>query len=79
MFSNLKTDLSGLILIAHSRYGDHRGFFAETYNQRDYTKLGVNVGFVQDNHSLSASLGTVRGLHFQAPPQAQAKLVRRDF
>lgn len=73
---NLSIDLSGLIAIKPSRFGDHRGFFAETYNLRDYKKLGVNVEFVQDNHSLSASLGTVRGLHFQAPPHAQAKLVR---
>ena len=76
MFSNRKQDLSGLIVITPSRYGDHRGFFAETYNQRDYTKLGVDIAFVQDNHSLSAAVGTVRGLHFQAPPHAQAKLVR---
>ena len=76
MFSNLKLDLSDLLVITPKRYGDHRGFFAETYNQRDYTKLGVNIEFVQDNHSLSAAVGTVRGLHFQAPPHAQAKLVR---
>ncbi len=52
------------------------GFFAETYGSRTYSSLGVDVEFVQDNHSLSAAVGTVRGLHFQAPPHAQDKLVR---
>jgi len=51
-------------------------FFAETYSRRTYSSLGVDIEFVQDNHSLSAAVGTVRGLHFQAPPHAQAKLVR---
>ena len=69
-------ELSGLILITPRRFGDHRGFFAETYSQRVYAGLGINEVFVQDNHSLSAEIGTVRGLHFQAPPAAQAKLVR---
>jgi dTDP-4-dehydrorhamnose 3,5-epimerase len=69
-------ELSGLILITPRRFGDHRGYFAETYSQRAYAELGVNERFVQDNHSLSAEIGTVRGLHFQAPPAAQAKLVR---
>ena len=69
-------ELSGLILITPRRFGDHRGFFAETYSQRIYAELGINENFVQDNHSLSAELGTVRGLHFQGPPHAQAKLVR---
>lgn len=70
------TRLTGLILIEPKRFGDHRGFFAETYSRRTYSSLGVDVPFVQDNHSLSAAVGTVRGLHFQAPPHAQAKLVR---
>ena len=58
------------------RHGDHRGFFAETYSRRKYSELGIDVEFVQDNHSLSRDVGTLRGLHFQAPPHAQAKLVR---
>ena len=70
------TRLMGVILIAPKRFGDHRGFFAETYSQRSYFAAGVDASFVQDNHSLSAAVGTVRGLHFQAPPHAQAKLVR---
>jgi len=70
------TRLLGLILIEPKRFGDHRGFFAETYSRRTFASLGVDIAFVQDNHSLSAAVGTVRGLHFQAPPHAQAKLVR---
>ena len=57
-------------------HGDHRGFFAETYNRNQYLKFGIDIEFVQDNHSLSKEIGTLRGLHFQAPPHAQAKLVR---
>lgn len=71
-----ETKLSGVNLIIPRRLGDHRGFFAETYSQRAYSALGVGAEFVQDNHSLSTAVGTVRGLHFQAPPHAQAKLVR---
>lgn len=70
------TSLLGVRIIEPNRLGDHRGFFAETYSRRIYTEVGVDVEFVQDNHSLSAAAGTVRGLHFQAPPRAQAKLVR---
>ncbi len=71
-----KTDLAGILVIEPDRFGDHRGFFAETYSQRVYAELGILNDFVQDNHSLSAAVGTVRGLHFQMPPHAQAKLVR---
>jgi len=58
------------------RFGDERGFFSETYNKSEMEKIGVDLEFVQDNHSLSAEVGTLRGLHFQTPPFAQAKLVR---
>jgi dTDP-4-dehydrorhamnose 3,5-epimerase len=71
-----ETKLLGVKLLTPKRFGDHRGFFAETYSQRAYVALGFDATFVQDNHSLSAAQGTVRGLHFQAPPHAQAKLVR---
>ena len=67
---------ASLIHISPQRHGDHRGFFAETYSRRKYSELGIDVEFVQDNHSLSREVGTLRGLHFQAPPHAQAKLVR---
>jgi dTDP-4-dehydrorhamnose 3,5-epimerase len=63
-------------LIKPRRFGDERGWFAETYSRRTYAGLGVEVDFVQDNHSMSAPVGVLRGLHFQAPPSAQAKLVR---
>lgn len=59
-----------------ARYRDVRGFFAETYSRKNYIEFGVNAEFVQDNHSLSHAVGTLRGLHFQALPAAQGKLVR---
>lgn len=71
-----KTKLNGVCLITPDRFGDHRGFFAEAYNSRVLAGHGITEQFVQDNHSFSAQVGTVRGLHFQAPPHAQAKLVR---
>ncbi len=63
-------------LVTPARFGDDRGFFSETYNAERFKAAGIDADFVQDNHSLSARKGTVRGLHFQAPPFAQAKLVR---
>ncbi len=68
--------IEGPVLIIPKRFGDARGFFSETYNSDDFAKAGITATFVQDNHSLSAERGTVRGLHFQAPPWAQDKLVR---
>jgi dTDP-4-dehydrorhamnose 3,5-epimerase len=70
------TKLDGVLLYTPRRFGDHRGFFAETYSRRAFAAQGIDTVFVQDNHSLSAETGTVRGLHFQAPPAAQSKLVR---
>ena len=71
-----QTGLPDLVVIVPTRFGDERGFFAETYNRETFAAHGVTTEFVQDNHSLSARTGTVRGLHFQNPPRAQAKLVR---
>ena len=68
--------ISKPLLIQVTRHGDHRGFFAETYSHKKFLEFGIDADFVQDNHSLSRELGTLRGLHFQAPPFAQAKLVR---
>jgi dTDP-4-dehydrorhamnose 3,5-epimerase len=68
--------LEEIKLICVNRFEDPRGFFAETYNRRRYLTAGIDVEFVQDNHSLSHAVGTLRGLHFQAPPVAQGKLVR---
>lgn len=63
-------------LIRPRKFGDHRGFFSETWNRRTLAAAGLDFDFVQDNQSLSAEVGTVRGLHFQTPPFAQDKLVR---
>lgn len=63
-------------LIATRRFADDRGWFSETYVDTRWRASGVVADFVQDNHSLSRSAGTVRGIHFQTPPHAQAKLVR---
>src|SRR5262245_48038356 len=65
-----------VILVTPKRHGDARGFFSETYVEKAYTEAGIDVRFVQDNHAYSKTPGTVRGLHFQTPPFAQAKLVR---
>jgi dTDP-4-dehydrorhamnose 3,5-epimerase len=70
------TALEGVKLITPRRFGDHRGFCAETWNAKAVAESGITLAFVQDNHSLSETAGTVRGLHFQAPPHAQTKLVR---
>lgn len=69
-------DIPEVLAITSLRHGDERGFFAETYNQRAFAEHGIATTFVQDNHSLSAHKGTIRGLHFQTPPHPQAKLVR---
>ena len=71
-----RTDLDGVLILTPVRHGDARGFFSESWNRARMAKAGLDIDFVQDNHSLSAAAGTVRGLHFQAPPHAQAKLVR---
>jgi dTDP-4-dehydrorhamnose 3,5-epimerase len=63
-------------LLTPRKFGDDRGFFSETYNARTLAGIGIHDTFVQDNHSLSGPVGTVRGLHFQKPPHPQAKLVR---
>ncbi|MEK7527494.1 MAG: dTDP-4-dehydrorhamnose 3,5-epimerase [Patescibacteria group bacterium] len=67
--------LSGLMLIEPQVFGDDRGFFMETYSKKEFTQNGINIDFVQDNHSRSGN-GVLRGLHFQKPPFAQAKLIR---
>lgn len=71
-----KTALDGVMIITPKRFGDHRGFFSESWNKSAMDAAGLSYDFVQDNHSLSMTPGTVRGLHFQAPPRAQDKLVR---
>ena len=73
--SVIDTKLDAVKLIEPRVFGDERGFFMESWNERDFNSQVQNVNFVQDNHSRSKK-GVVRGLHFQLPPHAQAKLVR---
>ena len=65
-----------VVRIIPKRFQDSRGWFAETYQRDRFGAAGIGADFVQDNHSFSAPIGTLRGIHFQAPPHAQAKLVR---
>jgi dTDP-4-dehydrorhamnose 3,5-epimerase len=69
-------DIEAVKIITPAKHGDHRGFFSETYNKAALAEAGITIDFVQDNQSLSAQKGTMRGLHFQTPPFAQAKLLR---
>ena len=71
-----ETALPGVMILTPTRHGDARGFFSESWNRQRMRDAGIDIDFVQDNHSLSAKTGTMRGLHFQSPPHAQAKLVR---
>jgi dTDP-4-dehydrorhamnose 3,5-epimerase len=71
-----RTALEGVLILTPKRFGDARGFFSESWSRRTFEAAGLRFDWVQDNHSLSARPGTVRGLHFQAPPHAQDKLVR---
>ena len=71
------TLLPGVLALTPRRFSDERGFFGESWNLRTLREQGVDLPtFVQDNHSLSHEAGTLRGLHFQAPPHAQGKLIR---
>lgn len=69
-------ELDGLLEIIPRKFGDDRGFFSETYNAKSFAEAGIDLQFVQDNHSFSAAKGVVRGLHYQLPTRAQDKLVR---
>lgn len=69
-------DIPEVLLVKPRRFADARGWFEETWNARRFAEAGLDVAFVQDNQSLSVTPGTIRGLHFQAPPHAQGKLVR---
>lgn len=72
----IETPLPGLVVLKPVRHGDARGFFSESWNRQRMAAAGLDIDFVQDNHSMSAAKGTLRGLHYQAPDKAQAKLVR---
>lgn len=71
-----KISLPGVLILTPARFEDARGFFSESWNRQRMAQAGIELDFVQDNHSLSVQPGTIRGLHFQAPPHAQDKLVR---
>ena len=71
-----QTPLGGVLVLIPRRFGDARGWFTEVWNRQTLAAQGITQDFVQDNHSYSRDVGTVRGLHFQSPPHAQAKLVR---
>ncbi len=70
------TSLPSVLVIVPKRLQDQRGFFEETWNASVLIEFGVDISFVQDNHSFSREKGTLRGLHYQSPPHAQDKLVR---
>ena len=69
------TDIEGIVIVEPQVFGDSRGYFMETYQKEKYAAAGIDVTFVQDNESMS-SYGVIRGLHYQAEPYAQAKLIR---
>jgi dTDP-4-dehydrorhamnose 3,5-epimerase len=70
------TALPDVLIVTPQRFGDARGWFMETWNAARMADAGLDLPWVQDNHSFSAAKGTLRGLHFQSPPRAQDKLVR---
>lgn len=72
----IKTEIEEVLILEPKVFGDYRGWFTETYSKTKFQELGIDVEFVQDNHSMSSQKGTLRGLHFQANPKAQTKLVR---
>lgn len=72
----IDTKLPGVCIVEPQVHGDHRGYFMETYSTQAFAQIGIDAQFVQDNQSFTAQKGTLRGLHFQNAPMAQAKLVR---
>ncbi|MEI2325698.1 dTDP-4-dehydrorhamnose 3,5-epimerase [Priestia megaterium] len=72
----IKTKFEDAILIEPKVFGDHRGFFTESYNKEMFQQNGIDMDFIQDNHSLSQQPGTLRGMHYQLNDRAQTKLVR---
>ena len=72
----IDTKLPGVVIVEPQVFGDHRGYFMETYSTKAFADIGITNEFVQDNQSFTAQKGTLRGIHFQNAPMAQAKLVR---
>ncbi|SFS38966.1 dTDP-4-dehydrorhamnose 3,5-epimerase [Paenibacillus sp. 453mf] len=76
MLKVVETNIPDVLIIETSVFGDHRGYFTETYNKQNFTEAGITHEFIQDNQSFSAEAGTIRGLHYQLKNAAQTKLVR---
>ncbi|MGP6148703.1 dTDP-4-dehydrorhamnose 3,5-epimerase [Priestia flexa] len=72
----INTKFADAFVIEPKVFGDHRGFFTESYNKELFAENGIDMDFIQDNHSLSQQPGTLRGMHYQLAPKAQTKLVR---
>lgn len=72
----IDSKLPGVCIVEPQVFGDHRGYFMETYSTKAFADIGIHAVFVQDNQSFTAQKGTLRGIHFQNAPMAQAKLVR---
>jgi dTDP-4-dehydrorhamnose 3,5-epimerase len=72
----IETEIPDVKVFVPKKFGDHRGFFSEVYSDKSLAGHGIQARFVQDNHSLSAETGVVRGLHYQVGPMAQDKLIR---
>lgn len=72
----IQTEIEDILIIEPRVFGDNRGWFTESYSKKKYEDNGIDIEFIQDNHSFSARKGTLRGLHFQTNPKAQTKLVR---
>lgn len=76
MYKKVETKLPEVFILEPQIFGDHRGWFMESWSDKNMEDVGLNVKFVQDNHSYTAKEGTIRGIHYQNNPKAQAKLVR---
>lgn len=72
----VETKLKDVYVVEPVVFGDHRGYFMESYSKVKFAELGLQYDLVQDNHSLSSEVGTIRGLHYQRQPKAQTKIVR---
>lgn len=75
-YKRIETELPGVVILEPQVFGDHRGWFMESWSDKNMEDVGIKVRFVQDNQSFTAKKGTLRGIHFQQNPMAQAKLVR---
>lgn len=74
--NRIETKLEGVYIIEPKVFGDHRGYFMETWSVKNFEEIGIHTNFIQDNQSFTQKKGTIRGIHFQQDPMAQTKLVR---